>query len=822
MILALISTVSKKFEDFSYRRKLTDSYKILKKVNAWEEKIKNLSDDEIRNRIQEILTKIAEGENLNSFLPEVFTMTREAAQRTINMRHFDVQIIGGYVLHLGAVAEMKTGEGKTLVATLAAVLNALSGKGVHVISVNDYLTQRDWELMSPIYDFLGLSSGYIVSSTNSDTRKEIYKKDIVYITNSEAVFDYLRDNTQTSLSDMVQRGHNFAIFDEADFALIDEARSPIILASQQKRETKVYQVIDHIVRTLTEDDYEKDEKTRHVMLSHDGSINMENILKKGGIIPEDASLYDIDHAYINHFINQSLHAHHMLRKDIDYIVKDGYVFIIDEFTGRIMEGRRYSDGLHQAVEAKENLKIQNENQTIASISLQNYSRLYNKLSGMTGTAATEAKEFREIYNMDVFVIPTNQPVCRIDHNDDIYNTAAEKDEAILKLVKECYERGQPMLIGTISIEKSEKLSRILKENKIRHNVLNAKHHEREAYIIAQAGRSGAVTIATNMAGRGTDIKLGGNLDMMLDDFAKKEKCKLDSEVYLNKKEELQKQVAEDGQKVLEAGGLFVIGTERHESRRIDNQLRGRSGRQGNAGASKFFISLDDDLMRLFGSNRIQKILASLGLKEGEAINHPMINSSIEKAQKKVENHHYGMRKNLIKFDDVINKQRQIIFQKRSHIMKHNDLQQEFEELCVEVMNDLVNEFEQQRDTDSFILQFKENYNIEIVSEEIQEKNHNELHSHLKGLIENNFELKKTKIGAKDLHKVQKRIWLMAMDASWREHINNIDYLKQGINLRSVGQKDPLMEFQRESFEMFQEMFKNMKKNVVKCFFHIEF
>lgn len=817
----IVGELCRKINYFFCDRKLIVARKILEKVNAWEEKIKQLAEKQIRERVVEIRSEINAGKNVDDFLPEVFAMTREASCRTLQMRHFDVQIIGGYVLHLGAVAEMKTGEGKTLVATLAAALNALKGQGVQVITVNDYLTERDHNLMEPIYRFLGLSSGFITGETAGEERQKIYQKDIVYITNSEAVFDYLRDNTQVDLSHIVQRGHHFAIFDEADFALIDEARSPIILAGAGRQDSQIYRVIDQIVRHLNEKDFEKDEKSRHVMLTSDGSLNVEKILKKGGAIKQEGSLYDVDHAYINHFLAQSLHAHHMQRKNTDYIVKDGQVFIIDEFTGRIMEGRRYSEGLHQAVEAKENLKIQAENQTMASISLQNYARLYKKIAGMTGTAATEAREFREIYNLEVFVIPTNEPLIRIDHNDDIYNTAAEKEQAILNLIKECHEKGQPILVGTISIEKSEKLAKLLKKNKIKHNVLNAKHHEKEAQIIAQAGRIGAVTIATNMAGRGTDIKLGGNLEMMLESWAQKENCKMGSEKFLHKKEQLKEQIAQDEKKVLEAGGLYVIGTERHESRRIDNQLRGRSGRQGNTGESKFFISLDDDLMRLFGSNRMQGILSSLGLKEGEVIHHPLINKSIAKAQKKVESHHYEIRKSLIKFDDVTSKQRKIIFAKRKQIIQNENIEDEFSALCDEVFEKIWSKFVATKDLDELLAQVLKIYNIKTEKTELEGQNQHKIKEKLQDLIKQKIAEKNTLFESKDRIEVKKRIWIMTLDSNWRSHLSQIDYLKKGIHLRSMGQRDPVMEFQRDGFEMFEEMFERTGQDVLHTFLLLE-
>lgn len=813
----IIGSLLHTYHNFSLARRLKSAQKIVKQVNSLEEKMRSASDDDLQNFIKNFKLQVAEGRALTDFLIETFAIVREAAQRTVGMRHFNVQLIGGYVLHLGAIAEMKTGEGKTLVATLPAVLNALSGKGVHVITVNDYLTRRDWEFTRDIYDFLGLTSSYIIGGTSSKERKERYQHDITYITNSEAVFDYLRDNTQTDLEFMVQRGHNFAIFDEVDFGLIDEARSPIILAGPSNKNSQVYKIIDQLIRGLKETDFEKDEKTKHVTLTADGSLNIERTLQKMTIIK--GGLYDLEHAYINHFITQSLHAHHMLHKNVDYIVKEGQVCIIDEFTGRIMDGRRYSDGLHQAVEAKEQVKVQNENQTLASISLQNYAKLYQKISGMTGTAATEAKEFQEIYNLEVFVIPTNKKVIRVDHNDAIYNTIQEKNEAILDLIKECHEQGQPVLVGTISIEKSEELSKMLTKNKIQHNILNAKHHDKEAKIIAQAGQPGAVTIATNMAGRGTDIKLGGNLEMLLAEFAAEYKHKPDSEYYLNYKKELQQKIQEDEQKVLEAGGLYVIGTERHESRRIDNQLRGRSGRQGNTGASKFFISLDDSLMRLFGSQRIQKILATMGLKKGEAIDHPMINKSIEKAQKKIENHHYETRKNLIKFDDTINKQRKIIFALRLKIMNNGpEIIVDFQQIWQYLNEKMVEEYIENGNDSEIKQKLLDLYKVSDIDEIFLQKNNikNKLHEKILEI----YQQKIFSMQEADMVKILKKIWLMIIDSQWCEHINNVEYLKQGINLRSLGQKDPLIEFQREVFELFDEAFTRINIGIIRLFFKI--
>ncbi|MGL4226202.1 MAG: preprotein translocase subunit SecA, partial [Rickettsia sp.] len=635
------------------------------KINSLEPIIQKLSDEELKNKTAEFKETLKNGATLDDIVYEAFAVVREAARRVCGMRHFDVQLIGGLILHRGMITEMRTGEGKTLVATLPAYLNALTGKGVHVVTVNDYLVSRDSASMGKIYNFLDLSVGCIVGGMPDEAKRAAYNADITHATNNELGFDYLRDNMKYSIQERVLRPFNFAIIDEVDSILIDEARTPLVISGPVNDNSELYGKVDKIIRLLNASDFERDEKLKTINLTETGITHIESLLSKEDIIKPDSGLYDFENLTLVHYVNQALRAHNMFTVDVDYLVRDGKVMIIDEFTGRVMEGRRYSEGLHQALEAKENVKIQNENQTLASITFQNYFRNYPKLSGMTGTAMTEAPELKDIYNLDVVAVPTHNKVTRLDLDDEIYGSKKEKYDAILKLIKDCYDRGQPILVGTISIEKSEELSNVLNKEKIPHKVLNAKFHEQEAFIIAQAGRFKAVTIATNMAGRGTDIMLGGNPEMLIERLDK-------DHSYEAKIDEIKDQIAEEKKQVIEAGGLFVIGTERHESRRIDNQLRGRSGRQGDPGKTKFFLSLDDDLMRIFASDRISGVLRTLGLKDGEAIHHPMISRSLEKAQQKVEGHNYEIRKNLLRFDDVMNDQRQIIYEQRTEIIQSKD------------------------------------------------------------------------------------------------------------------------------------------------------
>jgi len=656
-------------------------------INALEPEVAKLSDTDLAARTGWLKSRVAGGETLDKVLPDAFATVREASRRVLGMRHFDVQLIGGIVLHKGMIAEMRTGEGKTLVATLAAYLNALSGKGVHVVTVNDYLARRDSAWMGRIYRFLGLTVGVITHGIDDLERKDAYNSDIIYATNNELGFDYLRDNMKYSVAHMVQRPFNFAIVDEVDSILVDEARTPLIISGPTEDNSDLYIKVDRIIPKLAKEDFEKDEKSRTVVLSDAGVKHIEELLVAAGMLGEGRGLYDIDNVGLVHHINQALRAHNLYARDVDYIVKDDAVIIIDEFTGRMMEGRRYSEGLHQALEAKEKVEIQNENQTLASITFQNYFRLYPKLSGMTGTAMTEANEFRDIYKLEVVEIPTNVMVRRQDSHDEIYRTALEKYTAVIELIKECYARRQPVLVGTVSIEKSEYLSGLLKKAKIPHNVLNARHHDKEAHIIAQAGRSGAVTIATNMAGRGTDIMLGGNPDLRIADELGENADKASAAA-----QKILAEVEREKAEVLAAGGLYVAGTERHESRRIDNQLRGRSGRQGDPGASKFYLSLEDDLMRIFGSERIDGLLQKMGLKEGEAIFHPWMNKAIEKAQQKVEARNYEIRKNLLKFDDVMNDQRKVIYEQRIEMMTAENVSDTIIAMRSEINEELVGNF----------------------------------------------------------------------------------------------------------------------------------
>ncbi|MDE2075032.1 MAG: preprotein translocase subunit SecA, partial [Alphaproteobacteria bacterium] len=664
-----ISSIAQRLFGSANDRKLRPLWKTVEEINALEAGIAAKSDEELKAQTALFRERLTNGEELDDLLPEAFATVREAAKRTLGQRHFDVQLVGGMVLHQGKIAEMKTGEGKTLVATLPVYLNALAGKGVHVVTVNDYLASRDAGWMGQIYRFLGMSVGCIVHGLTDEERKAAYNCDVTYGTNNEFGFDYLRDNMKYSIATMTQRGHSFAIVDEVDSILIDEARTPLIISGPTDDQSEVYRAVDALMPNLVDEDFELDEKQRNVTLTEAGNEHVVQMLREAGLL-ETGDLYDIENINVVHHVNQALKAHKLFLKDRDYIVKDSEVVIIDEFTGRMMPGRRYSEGLHQALEAKENTVIQPENVTLASITFQNYFRLYDKLSGMTGTAMTESSEFMDIYKLDVMEIPTNLPVARTDHDDEVYRTVDEKYEAIIKLINDCHKRGQPVLVGTVSIEKSEQLSNLLKKRKIKHNVLNARYHEQEAAIVAQAGVSGTVTIATNMAGRGTDIQLGGNADMRI----KNELAGiLDEAEREARAAEIRDEVAADKQRALAAGGLYMVGTERHESRRIDNQLRGRSGRQGDPGASKFFLSLQDDLMRIFGSDRMDGFLQRLGLQQGEAIAHPWVNKALEKAQQKVEARNFEIRKNILKYDDVLNDQRRVVFEQRKEIMETEDV-----------------------------------------------------------------------------------------------------------------------------------------------------
>jgi|TARA_A100001011_G_scaffold383700_1_gene455262 preprotein translocase subunit SecA len=793
-------------------RKITALNPIVQKINSLEESIKKLSDSELKVRTEELRKISKESKDLDKLLPEAFALVREAGQRTIGQRHYDVQLMGGIILHQGKISEMKTGEGKTLVATLAAFLNALSGKGVHIITVNDYLAKRDAEWMGQIYKFLGLSVGCLTSDVSDENRKQTYQCDIVYGTNNEFAFDYLRDNMRLSLDEMVQRDFNYCIVDEVDSILIDEARTPLIISGPTEDTSTEYFLCNKIVNDLNSDLYQKDEKDRNVTLNDKGVDEVEKKLSKLNLLNGD-NFYDPRNISLVHHINQSLKANILFQKDKDYIIRDNQVQIIDEFTGRVLEGRRYSDGLHQAIEAKEGVPIQNENQTFASTTYQNYFRLYQKLSGMTGTAMTEANEFYDIYKLDVVEIPTNVSIARKDLNDQIYRTEKEKINAIIENIKEANKQGQPILVGTTSIEKSEELSNHLNQQSIKHNVLNAKQHEKEASIIAQAGRLGAVTIATNMAGRGTDIQLGGNLELR----------KMESNDPIQE-EQLFK---EEKQKVMEAGGLFVIGTERHESRRIDNQLRGRSGRQGDQGKSIFFLSLEDDLMRIFGSERIDSMLQKLGFKEGESIDHPWINKALEKAQQKVEARNFDIRKSLLQFDDVMSDQRKVIYEQRLEILKTENIYQTTNNFFEDVSEDIIQYSKLSPDElDKSILKSR----IErILGSKINDSDvdtfiklsHEEKVKKLKAKFEDRRKDRIGKVGDNVNKDIEKKIFLQNLDFEWRSHLQYLEQLRQVIGLRGYGQKNPIDEYKRESFDLFQQLLIKIKENIVIFLSNIE-
>ncbi|WP_264376958.1 MULTISPECIES: preprotein translocase subunit SecA [Wolbachia] len=807
----------------STNKKIIKSFrKIAQQINALEQEMQSLSDEDLASKTAELKQELKNGKTLNDLLVPAFAVVREASRRFLNMRHFDVQLIGGMVLHNGMISEMKTGEGKTLVATLAAYLNSLEGKGVHIVTVNDYLAKRDTEWMSKLYNSLGVSVAFITNNLTDDERKKAYSADIVYSTNNELAFDYLRDNMKFSQEDMVQRGFNYAIVDEVDSILIDEARTPLIISGPLEENNQIYKHINKIVIKLVDSDYEVDEKSRAVFLTENGISRVEELLKSYNIIPENSSLYDTSNIILTHYIDQALRAHKLFTADKDYIVKNGKVVIIDEFTGRMMEGRRYSDGLHQALEAKENLEIQHESQTLASVTFQNYFRMYNKLSGMTGTAVTEAEEFHDIYRLNVVKIPTNVSVKRIDVDDEIYGTEKEKFSAVLKFIEECHKRLQPVLVGTVSIENSEKLSALLQSYSLKHSVLNARYHEQEAYIIAQAGIPGSITIATNMAGRGTDIQLGGNVEMI----AKIELEKIKNADEREKKyQEIVERVKKDKEIAIKAGGLCVIGTERHESRRIDDQLRGRSGRQGDPGLSKFFLSLEDDLMRIFGSDRMRNFLQKVGLKNNEAIHHPWINKALEKAQKKVEVRNYDVRKSLLKFDDVINNQRKVIFKQRNHILNNeiNDLVEVYSEVNEDIIEGIVQSGYYEDYVEDIAKEFHIRYGITLNLAEFLNKQ--EALDYINDKIQEFFTEKEKYFNSQqttDLwNTIVKQVMIMTLDHLWREHLSVLESLRQSINLRAMGQKDPLNEFKREAFLMFESMLEKWRELTIHRLAHFK-
>tara|TARA_B110000483_G_scaffold17233_1_gene19115 strand:- start:1980 stop:4703 length:2724 start_codon:yes stop_codon:yes gene_type:complete len=808
--------------------------KVVTQVNDFEASIEKLDDNALKEKTAEFRRELADGKTLEEVLPEAFSVVREAGKRVLNMRHFDVQLVGGYVLNEGKIAEMRTGEGKTLVATLAVYLNALEGEGVHVITVNDYLAQRDAAWMSQLYSFLGLTTGVIVGGLLPDERRAAYNSDITYGTNNEFGFDYLRDNMAFSIEEKVQRKLNFAVIDEVDSILIDEARTPLIISGPAEDSSELYGRMDALIPNLSQQigegeevetpgDYTIDEKSKQVNFTEDGHEKIENLLTEAGILAEDASLYDATNIGLMHHVTAALRAHVLFQLDVDYIVQDDQVVIVDEFTGRTMPGRRWSEGLHQAVEAKESVTIQNENQTLASITFQNFFRLYEKLSGMTGTADTEAFELQSIYGLEVIVIPTHREMCRIDSADQIYLTTKEKYDAIVEDIKLCIERQQPVLVGTSSIETSEYLHSLLQEEKIPHEVLNAKFHEKEAYIIAQAGRPGSVTIATNMAGRGTDIVLGGSLDA--------EMTELSDDVSEAEKALIQQAWQQRHNRVLESGGLHIIGSERHESRRVDNQLRGRSGRQGDAGSSRFYLSLEDNLMRIFASERMSGLMQKLGMEENEAIEHPWVSRAIENAQRKVEGHNFDIRKQVLEFDDVANDQRKVVYEQRNELMAAKDVSSTIVSMRATVVDNTISTYivpgsidEQWNITDlspALKEEFGLNVDIESWLEEDKDLHEETLRERIVTEIQNQADAKEAITGSELMRHFEKAITLQTLDSQWKEHLAQMDYLRQGINLRGYAQKDPKQEFKREAFNMFTSMLERIKHDVVSLIARVE-
>ena len=802
-------------------RKLKPYAKRVERINALEPEFEQLSDEQLKEKTDFFKQQYAEGHSLDDLLEPAFATVREAARRTLGQRHFDVQLIGGMTLHDGKIAEMKTGEGKTLVATLPCYLNAITGRGVHVVTVNDYLALRDSKWMGQVHAALGLTVGCIVNDIDDDARLAAYQADITYGTNNEFGFDYLRDNMKLSPSHMVQRDHAFAIVDEVDSILIDEARTPLIISGPVEDKTELYTAIDKLIPDLSEEDYEIDEKTRTISLTDAGNDKVEIWLHQKGMMDEQSSIYDIGNVTLVHHVTNALRAHKLFARDTEYIVRNNQVILIDEFTGRMMEGRRFSDGLHQALEAKEEAFIQPENQTLASITFQNYFRLYDKLSGMTGTASTEADEFMDIYSLDVLEIPTNTSVARDDHDDEIYRTLEEKMNAVIDLIEDCRGRKQPVLVGTTSIEKSEILADMLKKKKIPHNVLNARYHEQEAQIIAQAGVPGAVTIATNMAGRGTDIQLGGNLDMRL-------ATEIDAGLAEDKTQALTAKITQEvetlKQEALAAGGLCVVGTERHESRRIDNQLRGRSGRQGDPGRSHFFLSLEDDLMRIFGTDRMDGMLQRLGLHEGEAIVHPWINKALERAQKKVEARNFDIRKNILKFDDVMNDQRKVVFEQRLEFMNSENLSGTIEEMRHSVIDDIVathippRAYPEQWDIEGLSNQINLTFNKELPIQDWADEEgiaEEEIHSRLIEETDKMAAARAANIGPEIMRQVEKSLMLQILDQHWRDHLLTLEHLRQVVGLRGYGQRDPLSEYKLEGFTLFSNMLDNLRQDVTR-------
>ncbi|MBB4009312.1 preprotein translocase subunit SecA [Rhizobium taibaishanense] len=827
MDMVSLGGIARKLFGSSNERRIRGNKPRVAAINALEDSIKALSDAELAAKTAEFKAELANGKTLDDILVPAFAVAREASRRALGMRPFDVQLIGGMILHENAIAEMKTGEGKTLVATLAVYLNALSGKGVHVVTVNDYLASRDAGIMSRLYSFLGLTTGVIVHGMNDDERREAYACDITYATNNELGFDYLRDNMKYERGQMVQRGHNYAIVDEVDSILVDEARTPLIISGPLDDRSDLYTTIDAFIPMLSAEDYEIDEKQKSANFSEAGTEKLENLLKDAGLL-KGVSLYDVENVAIVHHINNALKAHKLFQRDKDYIVRNDEIVIIDEFTGRMMPGRRYSEGQHQALEAKEKVTIQPENQTLASITFQNYFRMYSKLAGMTGTANTEAEEFQDIYGLSVIEVPTNLPIQRIDEDDEVYRTFEEKFKAIIEEIKVAAARNQPVLVGTTSIEKSELLATMLRQSGFTDfNVLNARYHEQEAYIVSQAGVPGAVTIATNMAGRGTDIQLGGNIDMRLERDLEGMEPGPERDA---KEQAIREEVKALKEKALAAGGLYVIATERHESRRIDNQLRGRSGRQGDPGRSKFYLSLQDDLMRIFGSDRMDSMLQKLGLKEGEAIVHPWINKALERAQKKVEARNFDIRKNLLKYDDVLNDQRKVIFEQRVELMDAEDLTETIDDMRHELIDTIVRThipekaYAEQWDVAGLKEAMTGILNLDLPIEDwAQEEGiaEDDIVERVKKAADAVMADKTERFGPEIMAYIERSVLLQTIDNLWREHIVNLDHLRSVVGFRGYAQRDPLQEYKAEAFELFQALLANMREGVTAQMMRVE-
>ena len=815
-----IGTLAKKVFGTPNDRKVKAVRPLVERINALEAEARARDDAGIRARTDALKARAAAGESLDDLLPEAFANCREAARRALGLRAFDVQLAGGIFLHQGNIAEMKTGEGKTLMATLPAYLNALAGRGVHIVTVNDYLARRDAEWMSKVYGALGLTTGVVYPYQPDAEKREAYRADITYATNNELGFDYLRDNMKSSIEEMAQRGHFYAIVDEVDSILIDEARTPLIISGPSQDRSELYNNVDALIPQLTEAHYKLDEKTRNVTYTEEGNEVIEKALSDAGLLPEGQTLYDPESTTLVHHVTQALRAHKLFQKDQQYIVRDNEVMLIDEFTGRMMKGRRLSEGLHQAIEAKEHVAIQPENITLASVTFQNYFRLYQKLAGMTGTATTEAEEFEEIYKLGVVEVPTNRPIARSDEHDQVYRTAREKYEGVVASIKEAHEKGQPLLVGTTSIEKSEFLSDLLKKEGVAHNVLNARQHEQEAQIVADAGKFGAVTIATNMAGRGTDIQLGGNVEMkVLEALAADPSAEPDAV-----RARIEAEHAEEKARVIEAGGLYVLATERHESRRIDNQLRGRSGRQGDPGRSSFFLSLEDDLMRIFGSERLDAVLSRLGMKEGEAIVHPWVNKSLEKAQAKVEGRNFDIRKQLLKFDDVMNDQRKAIFGQRREIMESDEVAEIARDMRHQVIDDLIDTFMPPK-------AYADQWNVDGLHGAVQERlsmdlpirdwagedgvDHDAMRERLCAASDAMMAQKQEGFGAETMRNIEKQVLLQTIDTKWREHLLTLEHLRSVVGFRGYAQRDPLSEYKTEGFQLFESLLNSLRLDVTQ-------